>query len=277
MFSMSSEKSKIKENFPVGLVVSPSLKPLVYAYYRAARLADDVADAKNVSNKIKIQKLSEISKAFINHKEPSAYNEVSKLGQIFAKENLDSSLYLDLLEAFKRDVSAKPIRIWEELIDYCRYSAAPVGRFMMAIHNENYSTYIPAQNLCIILQLLDDLGDIKEDLSLLKRCYIPEDMLAKYGVKESDLGLSYTKPEVALMLKEFLSKIKAMHKDVQHLPRLITNFRLRFEVCIILSLTNSMINKYNKVDILQYKPSLGYYDWAKSLAYGLLKSLFLKY
>ncbi len=277
MFEMSIKESKTRNSFPVGLVVSPSLKPMVKAYYTAARLADDIADAQNVSAKIKKQQITEIRKAFANYGEVSSYPAVSALGQMFAKENLDGSLYLDLLEAFERDIAARPIRIWEELLDYCRYSAAPVGRFMMAAYNENYSTYIPAENLCIILQLLDDLGDIKDDLSLLKRCYIPQDMLKKYDVKISDLGLSYTTAEAEKMLKEFLDKIRAMNKDVQHLPKLIKNFRLRFEVCIILSLTNSMLKKYGKVDILQYQPRLNFYDWAKSLVYGLLKSLFLKH
>ena len=267
------KKSKHRENFPVGLFVSSKLKNLVKSYYDVARFTDDIVDNPNISSKDKLAKLENISKAFLNPNGGADIMSVRRLGKLFVANNLDASLFMDLLVAFERDVNNKPIRIWEELIDYCRYSASPVGRFMLAIHDENPSAYMPAETLCVMLQIIDHLCDIKQDLSLLKRIYIPQDMLKRYNVNVNDLGLSYTTPEIASMLSEISSKLANMQADTAVLPSLVGNFLLRFEICVILSLTNSMIQKIKKTDILQKAPKLGFLTWAKAIIWGLAKAI----
>ena len=170
---MSDEITYHNENFPVGMMVAPKMKYLVDMYYQAARFADDIADSNVLSKVQKLNKLEDISKAFLTPESGNNLLLIRNLGKMFVKENLDASLYTDLLKAFEKDASGIKIQIWEELIDYCRYSASPVGRFMLAISNENVSTYLPAENLCVLLQIIDHLSDIKEDLSFLRRVYIP--------------------------------------------------------------------------------------------------------
>ena len=274
---MKDEVSYHNENFPVGMLINSNLKPLVKAYYKAARLADNIADDPLLDCEQKLAKLKDIREAFMA---PNAGNNlivIRKLGRLFMKENLDASLFLDLLTAFERDASGQVIHIWEELIDYCRFSAAPVGRFMLAINNENPSAYLPAENLCILLQLVDHLSDMKDDLSLLKRVYIPQDILTKYNLRASDLGLSYSKSEVKEMISELIEKLDAMQADVKVLPRLVKSFRLRLEIGVILSLTNYMIQRYKKVDILQKLPKLTVWHWCKAFCNGVITALFCKY
>ena len=55
---------------------------------------------------------------------------------------------LDLLEAFRRDVTKRRYADWDELMDYCRYSAAPVGRFVLDLHGES-PTLWPAQRRAV--------------------------------------------------------------------------------------------------------------------------------
>ena len=274
---MSNLKKKHNDNFPVGLMVSPKLKKLVKTYYEAASFADDIADDPLLDKFQKNAKLNDIRDAFLSPDSGNNLIPVRKLGHLFVKENLDASLFTDLLKAFERDANNRPVRIWEELIDYCRYSAAPVGRFMLAIHDESPTAYMPAENLCIILQLLDHISDIKDDLSLLNRVYIPQDSLEKYNIRISDLGLSISTPDTKQMLTEILQKIDKMQADSEVLPGLIKNFRLRTEVCVILSLTNSVIKKYQKSDILQQckKPSVT--DWVWAIISAPIKALFCKH
>ena len=68
----------------------------------------------------KLAKLENISKAFLNPNGGADIMSVRRLGKLFVANNLDASLFMDLLVAFERDVNNKPIRIWEELIDYSR-------------------------------------------------------------------------------------------------------------------------------------------------------------
>ena len=265
-----------KEDFPVSFFIGKKLRPLVDAYYQAARFADDTADTPRLTPEQKTEKLAAVRSAFM---QPSAGNDlqvVRGLGRLFVSERLDSSLYLDLLEAFGRDAANRPVRIWEELIDYCRYSAAPVGRFLLAIHDENPSAALPAENLCIILQLLNHLSDIKNDLSLLNRCYIPENLMKEYGVRKTDFGLSVSRPEVKRLLAEIMSRIEKMQADAALLPPLIKNFRLRLNACVILSLTNSVIKRHIKSDILQNPPRTAGTDWAKACIKGFFGALFCK-
>lgn len=265
-----------KEDFPVSFFIGKKLRPLVEAYYQAARFADDIADTPRLAPEQKTAKLEAVRAAFM---QPSAGNDlqlVRGLGRLFVSERLDSSLYLDLLDAFGQDAVNKPVRIWEELIEYCRRSAAPVGRFMLAIHDENPSTALPAENLCIILQLLNHLSDIKDDLSLLNRCYIPENLMREYGVRKTDLGLSVSRPEVKRLLSEMMARIDKMQADAALLPPLIKNFRLRLNTCVILSLTNSVIKRHIKSDILQNPPRPTKIDWAKACITGFFRALWGK-
>ncbi len=264
------------EDFPVGWLTQKRLKPLISAYYQAARIADDIADASQLPAQEKMTQLAAIRCAFLSPGEGKDFLPVRDLGNKFTSERLDSSLFLDLLKAFEADSLGRPIRIWEELVAYCRFSAAPVGRFMLAIHDENISGYLPAENLCVILQILNHLRDIKKDLSELGRCYIPQELLAKYGVRASDLGLSYTKDGVRNMLAEIVAKLEKMQADTLILPSLIDNFRLRAEVGVILSLTNSMIQKNKRVDILQNPPRLNWLDWLKALVLGICRASFCR-
>ena len=273
---MSNEITYHNENFPVGMMISSKLKHLVEVYYHAARFADDIADSNVLEKSQKLSKLDDITKAFLTPESGNNLPLIRNLGKMFVRENLDASLYTDLLKAFEKDASEEKIQVWEELINYCRYSAAPVGRFMLAISNENVSTYLPAENLCVLLQILAHLSDIKEDLTFLRRIYIPSEIMKEYNVRESDLGLNYTKPEVKNMLNDIVKRLEQMQADAKILPRLIKSFGLRIEVGVILSLTNSMIKRYKKVDILQKSPKPSLVDWIKAIISGIFGAIFCK-
>ena len=265
-------KTAKDENFPVGKLIARPLRPLIQAYYRAARLADDTADDPNLPTAEKLQRLDELEKAFCTCGEGAA----GELGRLFAAENLDSRLYADLLEAFRRDARGDKIKIWEQLLDYCRYSAAPVGRFMLAVHDENPSAYLPAENLCAVLQITNHLQDLKSDAGKLRRCYIPEELLQRYDVAETDLCLNKATLPLQALILELTSRLRAMLKDAAILPCLVQNRRLRAELGVIFSLTNSMLKKIEKGDVIAKRPELNAYDWLKALAAGIWQGLFVR-
>ena len=266
-------KTAKDEQFPVKQLVPASLRPLVDTYYQAAREADDIADNPCLQQDEKLRRLTAVREAFLQPSAADDRPEIRRLRKLFVAENLDASLFLDLLTAFERDAASRPVRIWEELMDYCRYSAAPVGRFILAVHDEAPSAVLPAEQLCIVLQMINHLGDIKQDLSRLGRCYIPQDMMQKYGVRPSDFGLNYTSSAVRELLDEMLSRTGAMLKEAALLPALIRNFRLRFNICVILSLTNSMLQKYKRADFLQNPPRPNMTDRLKAFCLGMIKAL----
>ena len=101
---------------------------------------------------------------------------------------------LDLLEAFRRDVTKLRYRDWDDLIDYCRYSAMPVGRFVLDVHGESRDTWPANDALCAALQIINHLQDCAKDYRDLNRVYIPEDALAAAGVDITALAAPAASP-----------------------------------------------------------------------------------
>jgi phytoene/squalene synthetase len=58
-----------------------------------------------------------------------------------------------LLKAFRQGVTKHRYADWDELIDYCRYSAMPVGQFVRDVHGENGSIWPASDNVCAVLQI----------------------------------------------------------------------------------------------------------------------------
>lgn len=272
-------KQQKDENFPVaGLLIKSSLRPLVNAYYRAARYCDDIADAPDLSARQKLAKLSEAEDIFLGYQKdvPDELLFLSGLRRIFCDELLDTSLFTDLLTAFRQDSRGHTYETWEQLLEYCRYSAAPVGRFMLAVHDENLSTYMPSGVLCTVLQIANHIQDIKYDLLVQNRIYLPAELLQKYQVSTDDLRQDKSSPELKKLIAEIISRLQKMLKDAALLPAITRSLRLRMQICVILSLTNIMLKKLNKKDVLQKNVKLSKIDWMRAVIGGVFRALFTK-
>ena len=79
----------------------------------------------------------------------------------------------DVLHAFRLDATKLRYRDWDDLMDYCRYSASPVGRQLLDLHGESRDTWPPSDALCSALQVLNHLQDCADDYRALDRVYLP--------------------------------------------------------------------------------------------------------
>ena len=95
---------------------------------------------------------------------------------------------LDVLIAFRMDVTKLRYENWDEVIHYCRYSAMPVGRFMLDVHGESTSTWAASDALCAGLQINNHLQDCAKDFRDLNRVYLPRDALAAAERQRRDAG-----------------------------------------------------------------------------------------
>ena len=268
-------KNKHQENFPVGMMLfNKEKRQIVNNYYQFARYADDIADNPDIKPQKKVEKLYELEDIFLRNKpyKGQKLKFAVNLRTEFDRFGLATSAATDLLIAFRKDSMGFDYQTWGQLVDYCKYSAAPVGRFMLAIHNENPSTYLPATALCIALQIVNHIQDIKYDDDVLKRLYLPAEMMKKYHVTRDDL----LKDKSTLGLKKLIEKImdltRGLLKDGSVLPEIIRSRSLRAEVCIILSLTNIMIKKILKGDVLAQQIKLSKWDWFRAVIAGIFKA-----
>lgn len=272
-------KNKHQENFPVGMMMfNRNIRKIVSDYYRFARYADDIADNPHLKPQNKVDKLYELEEIFTGQKsyKGQKLKFVQTLKDEFAKHNLSPDLATDLLIAFRKDSLGFDYQTWGQLVDYCKYSAAPVGKFMLAVHQENPSTYLPATSLCVALQIVNHVQDLKYDVSLLKRLYLPAEIMKKYHLRTEDLVQDKSSISVQKAVKHIMEKILGLVKEGSILPELIKSLSLRIEVCIILSLTNIMIKKILKGDILAREIKLSGFDWLRSIVSGIYKGLTTK-
>ena len=184
-------KQQKDENFPVAFRLFPKrYRKMVNCYYDFARQADDIADAPDLLPKEKSAQLDMLENVLYGEKNfPTAYAAAAKLREMFLAYGFDFSLATDLLTAFRQDAQGFKYQTWAQLVNYCQYSAAPVGRFLLALYNESPSTYQPASVLCTVLQIVNHLQDAGYDAKILKRVYFPEKILHKYKVSENRLSI----------------------------------------------------------------------------------------
>jgi len=272
-------KQQKDENFPVAFFLfGKKNQEIITAYYNFARCSDDIADNPLLSSQQKLQKLEEMENALNGAKvtESAETLTASVLREIFLRENLSFSLAADLLAAFRQDAAGFHYETWGQLTDYCRRSAAPVGRFMLALHNENPSTYLPSNALCAALQIVNHVQDLKYDAKILKRVYIPEELFKQFKVTPEALVKKQSSAKLKKLIAEMMNRVQGLLKDAEILPGIVKNFRLRLEICIIFSLTNIMIKKILSGDVLTCEIKLNKRDWIKAAIAGIGRGLFIR-
>ena len=112
------------------------------------------------------------------------------LRQALAERGLGADHALDLLEAFRRDVTKLRYADWDELMDYCRYSAMPVGRFVLDVHGEARATWPASDALCAALQVINHLQDCAKDYRELDRVYLSAGRPGRDGHQRRGAGAS---------------------------------------------------------------------------------------
>lgn len=109
------------------------------------------------------------------------------LQQTIRRHDLPEEPFLRLITANRRDQQKTRYATWEQLLDYCTYSANPVGRLYLHIIGYTDSTrHMLADATCTALQLVNFWQDISRDAKM-GRLYIPQQALQAAGVSESDV------------------------------------------------------------------------------------------
>ena len=155
---LQSGKDHSGENFPVAsFLIAPRNRAPVMAFYRFVRAADDVSDNPKAPPEEKLRLLELMRQSLTG--ESNAVPEGVALRTIMTERGLSPAHALDLLEAFRRDCTKLRYRDWDDLIDYCRYSAMPVGRFVLDVHGEDTRLWPANDALCAGLQVhVEDLA-----------------------------------------------------------------------------------------------------------------------
>lgn len=264
-----SGKDRGNENFPVGsALIRADLRPHVHAYYAFARNADDIADHPDLAPEDKIARLDLMEDVLLGvagRGAPSA----ARLRASLAQTGVDPSHATDLLIAFRRDATKRRYADWSELMEYCSYSAAPVGRYVLSLHGESTATWPASDALCASLQVLNHLQDCARDLASLDRCYLPLDLFAREGAAVADLRRPALTPSLRRVLDRMLAATAELNAAAAALPRGTLSRRLSAETAIIHRLACRLTARLRREDPLAGRVKLRAPDIARALASGL--------
>ena len=253
-------KTHRDENFPVGSWLIPKkLRKQVLIFYHFARAADDISDNPNLIGKEKIKRLNLFESTLKNGK--IEVEKAYKIKKVCKSHNIKIDHSLNLLKAFKQDATKKRYKTWSELINYCRFSAVPVGRFVIDLHKENKKSYKYSDPLCIALQILNHIQDCKDDYNKINRVYLPSTFLKKYNVKLEQLKKNHTEKNLRLAINEVLSHTEKLINQADKFKKIMKNYKLSKETTFILEIAKSLLELLKKKDPLKNKVALNKLDY----------------
>jgi squalene synthase HpnC len=251
----SSGKSHRDENFPVASrLIHPRHRAPILTFYNFVRTADDIADHATLEAKNKLELLDELEQGLLGTSD--ANSEAVALRRALNERRLSPRHAQDLLTAFRMDVTKLRYRDWDDLVDYCSYSAMPVGRFVLDVHGEDTKIWPANDALCAALQIINHIQDCKEDYLNLDRVYIPQDAFATASCDVTALGQARASPQLANCLHGLARRTEDLLRVSDPFAAMIEDFRLGLEVSVIHSLAERLVHILQQRDPLSERVHL---------------------
>ena len=256
---LRSGKTDRDENFPVASwIIHPRHRALVLAFYNFVRTADDIADHATLAANDKLAFLDLMEAELLGKGDTQA--EAVSLRRALAERSMPPRHALDVLAAFRMDVTKLRYENWDELIHYCRYSAMPVGRFMLDVHGESTSTWAASDALCAALQINNHLQDCGKDYRNLNRVYVPRDALEAAGASVEQLGLESAPPALLQCLHGLAARNESLLRESKSLSMEVKDFRLGVDVSIIHAFADRIVKLLKARDPLSERVHLNAFE-----------------
>jgi hydroxysqualene synthase len=253
---LRSGKTHRDENFPVASwIIHPRHRALILAFYNFVRTADDIADHATLGAQEKLTYLDLLETELLGQgdSQPEAVN----LRQALAQRSMAPRHALDVLIAFRMDVTKLRYENWDEVIHYCRYSAMPVGRFMLDVHGENTATWAASDALCAGLQINNHLQDCGKDYRDLNRVYLPRDALAATGASVEELGQKRASKPLLQCLHALAARTEDLLNESKSLSAEVRDTRLGIEISVIQTFADKIVRLLKVRDPLSETVHLG--------------------
>jgi hydroxysqualene synthase len=256
---LRSGKTHRDENFPVAsFIIHPRHRALILAFYNFVRTADDIADHPRLEPAEKLRLLDLLEAELLGRGDTQEV-AVALRGALAARA-MPPRHALDLLTAFRMDVEKLRYETWDELIHYCRYSAMPVGRFMLDVHGESTATWAASDAICAGLQINNHLQDCGKDYRELNRVYLPRDALAESVATVEMLGEARAPAPLRACLHKLAARNAALLEEGRNLNSGVRDFRLGLEIAVIQAFADRIAQLLQARDPLSERVHLSPFD-----------------
>lgn len=254
------------ENFPVVSFFLPKeIRKDIAIIYWFARTADDFADEGTGGVRERISLLDFFETRFNNLLNKEFQNPLEMaLFTTIKNRKLTDSYFLDLLSAFKQDVEKNRYANFEEIMDYCRRSANPVGRLILelnGIKNDEANQY--SDKICTALQLTNFYQDTIIDYRK-GRIYYPEDEMKKFEVTEKVFEIKENNYNFQQLLKHNVDRAQLMFDGGRNIFNYLKG-KLKLEIKWTVKGGEEILKKIRNAnyDVLTRRPELTKFDMIK--------------
>ena len=258
--------SRHYENFPTAsLLLNKEQRNATAAIYAFARYADDIADEGNIESAVRLHELD---------------NYQQKLDDIYLSKNDTDPVFIaladavkryqlprqtlgDLLTAFRMDVNKKRYNNFDELRNYCRHSANPIGELVLRLHGAySQENKRLSDCVCTALQLINFVQDIDEDMQQRDRIYIPLDEMQQFAVAEASIKQRRVSAELEKLVAYQLTRAQNLLLEgselVDHL-----HGKIKWVIALTVSSGMKICDKLHKRRNCYTRPTLTKLDWIK--------------
>jgi squalene synthase HpnC len=204
------------ENFPVASVLCPAhIRPAVVAIYHFARTADDIADEGQATAAQRLRDLAEyrrdlalaLSGDIADTRWPAVFKSLASQVLRF---RLPAAPLHALLDAFEQDVHNPPYADREQLLNYCRRSANPIGRLLLHLYGISDTTALQrADAVCSALQLINFWQDLSVD-GPRGRLYVPQRDLQAHGLGAHQMLACLDTPNTRALVADLCTWAKTL-------------------------------------------------------------------
>ncbi|MBS0318924.1 MAG: squalene synthase HpnC [Proteobacteria bacterium] len=255
------------ENFPVASRLVPArLRGAVVAIYRFARSADDLADEGDALPAARLAALAAYGQALdaIAAGETPSEAPFPALAAAIREHRLPLAPFHDLLSAFAQDVTTPRYADEDALLDYCRRSANPVGRLLLALYDAATPANLAAADaICTALQLTNFWQDVAIDWTK-DRVYLPQDHLARFGLADADIAAGRADARWQALMAYETARTRERFAAGRPLTRALP-WRLGLELAAVIAGGRRILTRIDAVhgDVFRHRPTLKLGDWAR--------------
>ena len=258
------------ENFPVASWLLPrKLQKPIEVIYAFARSADDFADEGSMAEAERIALLDGYERELdrIEAATPLTTPLLIDLAATIAEHNLPLQLFRDLLSAFRQDVTKTRYANFDEVMDYCRRSANPIGRLVLQLNGNTAPQYLAwSDAVCSALQLINHWQDVAIDWRKNNggRVYLPLNDLARFGLSEQDIANQSVTDAWRKMMAFQCDRARKLMQFGAPLGRVLSG-RMGAELRVIIAGGLSILDKIDAVngDVFRHRPTISKWDWLK--------------
>jgi squalene synthase HpnC len=261
------------ENFPVASFALPKdLRYPIALIYHFARCADDFADEGSHTQAERLALLQgyvdELNIIKANGSSQDAF--FIEFAQMLRDRKLPLEPFYDLLDAFKQDVMKARYVNFDEVLDYCKRSANPIGALLLHLFNKASPKNLAySDNICSALQLINFYQDVAidfDDTDHPRRIYCCQDEMQQFGITETQMAAQQSNVNWERFMRFNVERAETMLQNGKPLGRILPG-RMGLEMRLIIAGGETIIRKLKVVngDVFHKRPTIKAWDWPEIL------------